>query len=179
MSGIFERAHRRTRGVFVFEKRDGPPALREGLAALPGHLLNDEIFSRLDGSDLATLSVVSRGMCDAVASSGRTWREASEPRDAARLGYIGMLRRLLRRGRLTLRGDLCIEIPSASAIRREGPPAAVSAESSASPASPAAEHAAQHQPSEQPGAACEGTSGGQSSRRRVVAFASVGLHIAG
>jgi hypothetical protein len=117
MSGIIERAHKQTRGVFGFEKRDGPPALREGLAALPGHLLNDEIFSRLDGSDLATLSVVSSGMCDAVASSGRTWWEASEPRDAARLGYIGMLRRLLRRGRLTLRGDLCIEAAIGGALR--------------------------------------------------------------
>jgi hypothetical protein len=35
MSGINERAHKQTRGVFGFEKRDGPPALREGLAALP------------------------------------------------------------------------------------------------------------------------------------------------
>ena len=75
--------------------------------SLPQDLVATQILSRLpDPFDLARLSLVSRGMRDAVDATERKVEEFGEE-DAAERGYLSTLKCLRRRGRLSDERLLC------------------------------------------------------------------------
>jgi hypothetical protein len=123
------------RGIFTRPRRITVAAVRrsstqEAIPGLPDHLvaaciLRSEYFD--DPADLARLPAVSRAMRDAVAATGLQFEDLDEE-EAVNLGYLSVVQRLQRQGRLSRQEFICFaaamsgQLEELKALRADGCP---------------------------------------------------------